>query len=596
MTKIGETKIQGYSSVNDTIGKTMTIEQVIWLFKSDKYKKDTGYLRGEEDKNKRKEYKKKHLPAVIWQGTFLTREKVGLKVASGLACHDFDDYDLEKSKHTKEELKKLPYIFATIISPSGGLKVVSRIPVVKDDLEYKKYWLALEKEFSKYSVANDKGCKDVSRLCFLSHDPEMYVNYNAQIFDIKIVDKELSFDVIKGPDTSRSGIEYTQILKFISAGLSKEKIFRIMASSEKWSEEGAHYRERTYSRALEYCNKNNPVKGKELIAVDFITRTLADIREKGYPELKWKIDKLIPDSGIVIFGGPSGCYKTWVGLDLALSVCSGEQFLFNYPTTKGNVLYVDEENGDITLPHRFELLIKGRNIEEQFQNLHIATFSGLKLDVPHTEDVLKEFIRKNEIKLIVFDSMVRCMVGVEDKSSDVRLVFETLKQLLKEFKDLSIIILHHTSKGKGKGMDKLRGSGDFAAFADVVIMFESKFGGKVNLELVKNRHIDLTQFNKLSFEVLKTDNEGLTLGYLPYKEANMDVVNSCKKEMMEYLDSKQLKAFSTGTLMKEMIGRGFSKNSFYSARKELMEEDIISKLAHGRYEYNSQIIEEVEMM
>jgi len=45
-----------------------------------------------------------------------------------------------------------------------------------------------------------------------------------------------------------------------------------------------------------------------------------------------------------------------------------------------------------------------------------------------------------------------------------------------------------------------------------------------------------------------------------------------------------------------MIGRGFSKNSFYSARKELMEEDIISKLAHGRYEYNSQIIEEVEMM
>jgi len=61
--------------------------------------------------------------------------------------------------------------------------------------------------------------------------------------------------------------------------------------------------------------------------------------------VKWPIEGIIPSNGFGMTAGGSGVGKTWLLLDLAISVAKGALWLGTFATTQGPVLYVDEESG-----------------------------------------------------------------------------------------------------------------------------------------------------------------------------------------------------------------------------------------------------------
>lgn len=119
---------------------------------------------------------KKMLPGVTFGGTFSKRSMKGLIQASGLLCLDFD----EPGYCAPDSL--IPFVFASFRSPRGGLKVVVRIPVVDKDEDFKAYFRALEKEYPD----TDPSSKDISRICFLSADADLYLNECAQVWDKRL--------------------------------------------------------------------------------------------------------------------------------------------------------------------------------------------------------------------------------------------------------------------------------------------------------------------------------------------------------------------------------------------------------------------------
>lgn len=331
--------------------------------------------------------------------------------------------------------------------------------------------------------------------------------------------------------------------------------------------------------------------------------SLKEIKAKGIPQIKWRVDKLIPERGITVFGGSSGSYKTWMAMALSLSVSAGKPFLFQFDTKSCNVLYLDEENGDITLPVRFNKLIEGNPLlNHDFNNLQLSIFNGIKLDYVQwkgkgqavAQETISKIIKQYSIRLVIVDSMVRCMAGEENKAEDVRLVFENLKNIFKEYQDLSFVILHHTTKN-GKGMNALRGSGDFGAFADVILMFEST-RGKVNIEVVKNRHIDLNKFNRFSVNIENPDEGGISFGYQNYDDANSTIIQRCEDWMVDHFNSNKMVAFETKNILSLAKNNGFPKNCFFSTIKKMLNEGIISKLTRGRYQIkNPDFIDEEEV-
>jgi hypothetical protein len=150
---------------------------VLEAIKSGVYSKQVAAVRSEPDKKKR-DQKKKQLSAVTFSGEFAQRKADGLTKHSGFLTLDFDDVpDIDGAK---KSLSTDEFVYAVFISPSGnGLKCLVRI----DGERHRESFTQLSAHFKeRHGLTADPSGKDVSRLCFVSHDAELYLNENSKTF------------------------------------------------------------------------------------------------------------------------------------------------------------------------------------------------------------------------------------------------------------------------------------------------------------------------------------------------------------------------------------------------------------------------------
>ena len=229
--------------------------------------------------------------------------------------------------------------------------------------------------------------------------------------------------------------------------------------------------------------------------------------------------------------------------------------------------------------------------------MFVSIFNNFKLDDTRGIKQLKLLIDIHKPKLIIFDSMVRCMIGEEDKSKDVRVIFDNLKPLLNEYTDICFVMLHHTTKGatKRKGMDALRGSGDFAAFSDIIMMFNATSPGFVDIDIVKNRHIDRALLPGFTIKIETDEEENLKLSYLEQNPDAKNSIDECKADIQDWYSNEKLMQFKSKQVTRVMIEQGNTKNAVYSALKLLEEGHQIVKQKRGSWEVkDTPLIDEDE--
>jgi hypothetical protein len=152
-------------------------------------------IRAAKDKDNKNKLKQ-GLPAICFSGTFTKRNDNSLNQHSGLICLDFDGYPSNKEMlQEKERLTKAKFTYSVFISPSGkGLKALIKIPPTPE--LHKSYFQSLQKYFD--SDYFDTTSKNISRVCYESYDPLIYINETSSIWD-KIEDEEYT-EVIKQVD------------------------------------------------------------------------------------------------------------------------------------------------------------------------------------------------------------------------------------------------------------------------------------------------------------------------------------------------------------------------------------------------------------
>ncbi len=143
-------------------------------------------IRKETRKAERNELKKQ-LPAICFSGIFTKRNDSSIQEHSGFICLDFDGYEKAKEMlQDKENITKSPYTYSVFISPSGqGLKVLVKIP--QDIDNHINYFNSLQTHYNNEKF--DITCKNLSRVCYESYDPLIYVNENSSVWD-KIEERE----------------------------------------------------------------------------------------------------------------------------------------------------------------------------------------------------------------------------------------------------------------------------------------------------------------------------------------------------------------------------------------------------------------------
>jgi len=173
---------------------TLTIRDFLDICRSDEHRTQIEIIRAQPDKGKR-DALKKWLPAVTIQaGVCGQRSKELCTDNNSVICLDFDGIaDMEAAK---QAIGAVPYIFAVCASASGrGLFALAALTEPAKDLG-----LVLSSMQRDFGYPIDTSCSDISRLRFVSYDPDLILKSSVIPFrplnDIS-QDADLSMPVVK---------------------------------------------------------------------------------------------------------------------------------------------------------------------------------------------------------------------------------------------------------------------------------------------------------------------------------------------------------------------------------------------------------------
>jgi hypothetical protein len=172
--------------------------------------------------------------------------------------------------------------------------------------------------------------------------------------------------------------------------------------------------------------------------------------------------------GVLASGSKAG--KTWLLLDLALSVATGTKFLF-WHTLQSKVLFINVEIQTPFIKDRLAALMERRGIENpaglDFWNLRgkTANFEAL------VANIIKG-VKGKGYGLIILDPVYKLMSSrSENLAGGVGALVNRIEQLT-EKTGAAVVYAHHFTKGnqaKKAAIDRMSGSGVFARDADTII-------------------------------------------------------------------------------------------------------------------------------
>ena len=177
-------KINFMDSFNGSNSRIVEIQKVLKEIKIESWKKQITEIRNHiyNGDSKKADYIKKTLPAFTVSATYKeNRKKENIESYTNLLHLDYDK--LDNVKEVKAKIISIPNTYAAFISPSGnGIKVL--VKSNNNETTHLYAFNALKEYYDEIiGISSDKAVKDVLRLCFVSSDPDLYLNEDAEVFE-----------------------------------------------------------------------------------------------------------------------------------------------------------------------------------------------------------------------------------------------------------------------------------------------------------------------------------------------------------------------------------------------------------------------------
>ena len=184
---------------------------------------------------------------------------------------------------------------------------------------------------------------------------------------------------------------------------------------------------------------------------------------------RWLIDTLWARAAVGVLGGAPKSCKSWLALDLAVSVATGTPCLdvFDVADPGPVVLYMAEDAAPV-VKARLTGICRARGLELACAPIHVITIPVLRLDRGRDQARLRAAVRRLAPRLLVLDPFVRLHRIDENDAGEVSALLGYLRTLQRQL-DVAVLVVHHARKNGSAGGQaglSLRGSGDFHAWGD----------------------------------------------------------------------------------------------------------------------------------
>jgi RecA-family ATPase len=204
----------------------------------------------------------------------------------------------------------------------------------------------------------------------------------------------------------------------------------------------------------------------------------ADILTERLSPIVEIVKGIVTEQSKLVIGSGSKTFKTWLTMDMALSISQGVRFL-GRDTTRRRVLYVNLELKPGTFTRRLQAIASAKMISvDRKWFFHLPLRGRLAgMDVHEIISRYIRFCRHLAIGVIVLDPLYKLNIaGEENSSRDMTVFFNELDRLTTEA-ECTVLLNDHFSKGNQSEkdpLDAIRGS--------------SAKGGDVDAAMVLRKH------------------------------------------------------------------------------------------------------------
>ena len=196
--------------------------------------------------------------------------------------------------------------------------------------------------------------------------------------------------------------------------------------------------------------------------------SLASLNLRHIDPPKFVIPGIIP-YGITILASPPKFGKSWMCLDMALSVATGTDFM-GLETRRDGVVYLALEDGDFRLQERSRKVANGRDLPENLLLVKQAPVLNEGL-LPQIKKLVED--AGTPIGMIIIDTLQKIR-GVAGKTEGVYGYDYRELGALHQFaidSNLAVVLVHHLNKGGDDSdfVSRLNGSTGVSGAADTII-------------------------------------------------------------------------------------------------------------------------------
>ena len=198
----------------------------------------------------------------------------------------------------------------------------------------------------------------------------------------------------------------------------------------------------------------------------FPTRSPSALEQRPLTQ-QWLVDALWGRQAVGIIGGEPKCGKSFLALDLAVSVAAGVPCLRRFQTDQpGPVLMFAAEDAGHIVRSRLKGIARAAGAD--FDSLDIAVIDVPVLRLDHRSDRqrLEHTVQRIRPRLVLLDPLVRLHGVDENAVADIAPILGFLRDLQRRF-ETAVLLVHHSRKsGATRPGQALRGTSELHAWGD----------------------------------------------------------------------------------------------------------------------------------
>jgi hypothetical protein len=185
-------------------------------------------------------------------------------------------------------------------------------------------------------------------------------------------------------------------------------------------------------------------------------------------QTQWLVEELWTDQAVGILGGEPKCCKSFLALDVAVSVASGAACLRQFPVRRsGPVLLFPAEDSLAVVRQRLEGIAAAAQVPFASLPVQVITAPSLRLDTATDRQRLSHTVQQQRPVLLILDPLIRLHRVDENDASQIAALLSYLRELQRQFQ-LAVMLVHHARKDSQSSRpgQALRGSSELHGWGD----------------------------------------------------------------------------------------------------------------------------------